>query len=463
MEIVKQRKVLNKRVVISCISSLVCLVLLCCLFAGLVKHDLESEKERYSYIAKNEAEHIITTIDCVMARTNTLQAMIQDHNGDTSFFDLVAGDVYRSVKEETGVTLKNFALAPDGVVSDVYPLKGNEALVGFDFLDTTRLGNLEAKEAYEKGDTILTNPFELVQGGMGMGGRAPVILRDGDKEVLWGLVTVTIDYDNLIKVLGLDNLEGMGVNYALSYIDEEGTSHVMHSIGELGDDNVKTRFNVRNLTWELEVSPKKGWISVYMVLLSVLIFLIISGFVGLFTGILLKLRETNETLLHLSVTDQLTGGFNRTSYEAELHKLSERPLDDDLVYVSADVNGLKQINDTLGHLAGDEIIIGAGNCLREAVGKSGKVFRIGGDEFAALINVEDGSLDAILEKLDSLTKKWRGKSVKGLSMSVGHASHNEFPEATVEELIRVSDKRMYDSKRAYYRSEGVDRRRTSGG
>ena len=78
-------------------------------------------------------------------------------------------------------------------------------ILGFDFLDISREGNLEAKEAYEKGGTILTNPFTLAQGGVGMAGRAPVMLTRNDKQRLWGLVTVTIDFDNLISVLKLDS------------------------------------------------------------------------------------------------------------------------------------------------------------------------------------------------------------------------------------------------------------------
>ena len=187
----------KKRYIVSAVSAAACLFVLLIIYYALIKHDLFSERTRYSYIAKAEAEHIVTTIDCVMARTNTLKVLIQDHDGDTSFFDEVAEDIYNNVTDETGVTLKNFALAPDGVVSKVYPLNGNESLVGFDFLDLSRPGNMEAKEAYEQGSTVLTNPFELVQGGIGMGGRSPVILRDGDIERLWGIVTVTIDYDNL--------------------------------------------------------------------------------------------------------------------------------------------------------------------------------------------------------------------------------------------------------------------------
>ena len=54
-------------------------------------------------------------------------------------------------------------------------------------------------------------------------------------------VTVTIDYDNLIEVLKLDNLNGMGVNYAISYADENGESQIMHSSGISPNNAVKTR------------------------------------------------------------------------------------------------------------------------------------------------------------------------------------------------------------------------------
>ncbi|MCR4656676.1 MAG: sensor domain-containing diguanylate cyclase [Lachnospiraceae bacterium] len=453
-----QEKIKRKRNIVSVFAAVISLLVLSTLYVGLIKHDLDTEKERYGFIAKNEAEHIITIIDCVMARTNTLKAMIQDHDGDTSFFDDVAENVYKDVTDETGIILKNLALAPDGVVSDVYPLKGNESLIGFNFLDMSRPGNLEAKAAYEQGGTILTNPFELIQGGMGMGGRAPVLLRNGDNKDLWGLVTVTIDYDNLIDVLGLDNLEGMGVNYALSYIDEDGSNHIMQAEGLLDDYAVKTQFKVRNLTWELAVSPKKGWISGFQIALSVFIVLSISVFIGLFTNILLKLRENNTILLHLSNTDQLTGGLNRMAYGTALSELSEKPIFDDFIYVSTDLNGLKQINDTLGHLAGDELINGASKCLCEVLGEFGKVYRIGGDEFAALIYTDMDSVDGIVDKLHIRAKDWKGNHAVELSLSVGYASHHEFPEAAVEMLIRTADKRMYDAKRAYYLSKGIDRR-----
>ncbi len=449
----------NDRKAVSSMSGVICFLSLTILYVGLLKHDLASERERYTYMTKIEAEHIVTTVDCVMARTNTLKALIQDHNGDTSFFNHVAEDIFTAVVEETGITLKNFAIAPNCIVSDVYPLEGNERLVGFNFLDTSHTGNLEAKEAYENGVTKLTNPFELIQGGFGMGARSPVILRRGEKSELWGLVTVTMDFNNLIDVLGLENLEGMGVNYALSYIDDDGKSHLLKSKGFLGGHPVKTQFAVRNLTWSLELYPSKGWGSVWRIVFFIVILLIISGFVSLFTNIMLQMRKTNTILLKVSNTDSLTGGLNRRAYEEALSNLSQSGPDENFIYVSADLNGLKHVNDTLGHLAGDELINGAMECLEKIFGPFGNIYRIGGDEFAALIKADEKTLETLMQKIEDETSRWQGREVKNLSLSIGQASHHEFPDATMTMLIKSADERMYDAKREYYKSKGVERRR----
>ena len=79
-----------------------------------------------------------------------------------------------------------------------------------------------------------------------MGGRAPVILKNGE---YWGLITVTIDFDNMMDVIGLDNLRGMGVDYSLSYIDDAGNANYLYGNTDLGKDAVKTRFAIRNLTF----------------------------------------------------------------------------------------------------------------------------------------------------------------------------------------------------------------------
>lgn len=423
------------------------------------KHDFEREQNRYAFIAEDEATHISTTIDCIMTRTNTLEILLQDHNGDTEFFERIAVKMYNNVIKETGVSLKNLAIAPDGVVSEVYPYSGNEALIGFDFMDLSKPGNIEAREAYEKGDTILTNPFELIQGGIGMAGRKPVIIDSADGKKLWGLVTVTIDFGNLLKVLHFENISGRNIDYELSFIDESGTKHIMQSFGKMSKYPVRKQFSIRNLKWELAIEPSGGWIPVKHTILFVFIFLILSYFVGLFTNLFLKLRDSNAQLLELSITDELTGCFNRRAYETDFSNFQVNPPANDFVYVAADINGLKPVNDTLGHFVGDEIICGTSECLAKCFSRYGKLYRTGGDEFVAMLTVDKQDFARVVAILKEEVAKWKGKNIDTLSVSVGYAEKCDFPDASVNDLAKIADKKMYDEKHNFYTQHGIDRRK----
>lgn len=264
-------------------------------FVIRLNNNISLKRDNNMTVVENECEHISRTIDCIMARVNTLQALVQDNNGDTEFFRNVADDIYDLVKLETGVELKNVAIAPNGVVSDVYPMEGNESLIGFDFLDLSKEGNLEAKEAYEKGDIVLTNPFELVQGGMGMAGRAPVIIHRDDKDELWGLVTVTIDFDKLIEELNLDRLQSLGLDYGLYYIGGDGPTAIK-THGTVGKEPIKKRFNIKNLVWELAVVPEEGWLPVRRCIIAFTMVFFLSLFVSVFVYMIYRLRYSNAEL-----------------------------------------------------------------------------------------------------------------------------------------------------------------------
>lgn len=129
------------------------------------------------------------------------------------------------------------------------------------------------------------------------------------------------------------------------------------------------------------------------------------------------------------------------------------------VCVSADLNGLKAANDNLGHAAGDELIKGAADCLKECFGAYGSVYRVGGDEFAALLNLSGEQLRQALDNLVVLTGAWHGEQVKELSIACGCAAAAEFPSADLDELIRTADERMYKAKAEHYQTTGRDRRK----
>lgn len=156
----------------------------------------------------------------------------------------------------------------------------------------------------------------------------------------------------------------------------------------------------------------------------------------------------------LSNTDILTGLRNRRAYEQAIR---EHPRADGFAYIAVDVNELKTINDHFGHAAGDELLIGAAECLNRTLGRYGEVFRIGGDEFAALI-CTDRPINTITGEMTDLASRWQGKTAPSLSLSFGAAEQRDFPELSVVELGKIADSRMYSRKSAYYMSKGRNRR-----
>ena len=116
-----------------------------------------------------------------------------------------------------------------------------------------------------------------------------------------------------------------------------------------------------------------------------------------------------------------------------------------------DINGLKGVNDALGHEAGDELICGAAQCITQAVGERGKIFRIGGDEFVVLGHMSQTQAQQILAELHRIVAAWSGRKAKTLSVSAGCALARDHPEFSVERLTKEADLAMYARKQEYYR------------
>ena len=164
----------KKELILPIATFLVVGIILSGLYIIVSKQAATQNRERYRYIAASQSNMIRDCIDTVLARAYTLSALVFDNDGSTAFFDRQAERIYQETKNDTGISLKNIAIAPDGVVEKVYPASGNEALTGFNFMDASKPGNAEAIAAYQRGSLVITNPFDLVQGGTGLAGRLPV-------------------------------------------------------------------------------------------------------------------------------------------------------------------------------------------------------------------------------------------------------------------------------------------------
>ena len=155
--------------------------------------------------------------------------------------------------------------------------------------------------------------------------------------------------------------------------------------------------------------------------------------------------------------DALSGVFSRHAYMKALEKYkASESMPDDLAVLAIDINGLKTVNDTVGHEAGDELIIGAARCIEHTVGNKGKCYRIGGDEFVVLAQMEKDEAAETLLRLKQESDKWSESKRIGLSLSAGYALAKEHQGLTVEELVKKADREMYVAKAAYYKLNEYD-------
>ena len=159
----------------------------------------------------------------------------------------------------------------------------------------------------------------------------------------------------------------------------------------------------------------------------------------------------------LITTDALTGIGSRYAYIDTLKTYDKNPLPEDLAVFLIDINGLKEVNDRYGHEAGDELIKGAAECIKEACGD--ECYRIGGDEFVLFSSMEKSETGDFLTRLSKTVASWHGEKVQSLSVSAGCAMAADFPGLSAEELARKADMDMYRAKARYYEKKGVDRRK----
>lgn len=168
-------------------------------------------------------------------------------------------------------------------------------------------------------------------------------------------------------------------------------------------------------------------------------------------------REYYHRRLKLDVyVDGFTGAFNRRYYMQTLQEM-EKQNAQDYGLVMVDLNGLKRVNDSLGHEAGDELIQGAVKCCKEAFEKDDLICRIGGDEFAVIAFGDSKDIEKRLKKLSTCAKKWNGRLVKEIAFAVGYVYCTEEENDSYEELMKIADERMYQDKAEYYQKH--DRRK----
>jgi diguanylate cyclase (GGDEF)-like protein/PAS domain S-box-containing protein len=160
-----------------------------------------------------------------------------------------------------------------------------------------------------------------------------------------------------------------------------------------------------------------------------------------------ELKHKEEKLRFLSVHDQLTGLYNRLYFEEEMARL-DRGRTFPISTIMADLDCLKQINDTYGHARGDEVLKAVTSVLRSSFRAEDVVARIGGDEFAALL---PGANEAVARRIvERIEEKIRNQNEQNqetcFSLSIGTSTVEK--GTLLADAIKIADERMYANKQA---------------
>ncbi len=154
-----------------------------------------------------------------------------------------------------------------------------------------------------------------------------------------------------------------------------------------------------------------------------------------------------RTFEKLAYTDSLTKLGNRAKADKDI--VGYEKSKEEYAIISLDLNGLKQVNDSLGHDLGDKLLITFAEILTEVFGSFCQIYRFGGDEFMVLLN--DADFDKVsycITNMISLEEKKSNELPFKIDTSFGIARSSEIPDNDTFSVYKLADSRMYEMKLA---------------
>lgn len=422
---------------------IVFLVGICLLSVFTYNTNVQIQKDRRT-IAKLNAvtygQRIENDIENGIEITDTLKQLLINGNGQIINFSKIAENMM-------SYSVQSVQLAPNGVVTQIYPEEGNEA-GKIDLLKDSYRGEI-SNYAKDHNITITQGPIELKQGGSGLVVRNPIYLKDENgQEYFWGFTIVILRVPEVFED-STNALSKFKYNYRLSreasvldkkYVEVDANCDKMIR-------PVTYDLTVGKEKWKLEIMPRAGWSN------SKTLYLIFFGglsLVLLLTGltiVLFLLDERRVELKELAHKDGLTKLYNRYGFDEMAEKMLSKNPKAHYVAAMLDVDDFKIVNDMYGHAYGDRALISLAKSMQEFFPSSALLGRNGGDEFCILLS--NRTMEEMKESLIEFTKTPKTFSYKGQTysfcISLGYA---EYPNNAIErsQLMRCADTALYEVK-----------------
>lgn len=337
----------------------------CLMLAGILLHSYSVYREQMEKVTKlnaiSYAERMENDLGRGIAITEAVESVALSDAGKVNAFSEVAENLMTDY-------VQSIQIAPEGVVTEIYPAAGNEA-GKIDLFHDEKRGEICR---YGRDHDVITmqGPFELRQGGQGIAIRNPVYLKEADgSETFWGFAIAIIRVPDIFEDT-VNALSDFGYDYRLTMTSSplsDEQVQVSSSVEELTDP-VDYRFEIEGTNFCLSVMPKHGWnrrwIMVPYLILGIMIILLLTGL----SIAMLQVRRHRDVLKLLSVTDPLTGLLNRHGFDEAVKKKMKAGASVPCVGMQMDIDDFKFINDLYGHDVGDQALKALAEDLQQHFG-----------------------------------------------------------------------------------------------
>ena len=403
-------------------------------------HEKEQSRTTAQLNATTYGERIKNEITNGIGITDVLKQILISENGELNQFDTIAENIMSD-------SIESVQLAPEGVVTDIYPAKGNEA-GKIDLIHDKDRGEISIY-ARDHHTIVTQGPFELKQGGYGIAVRNPVYLKDENgQEYFWGFTIVILRVPDIFSD-STSALSKFGYEYSLSKTDNPWSDDykVVYQSDSQLTDPVSYDFTIGEENWKFEVTPVNGWGNNGLIAIVSVIFIAIVLLLSGLTRVWLVSKENKNKFQTLAHTDSLTGIYNRYGFDELAEQMINKNPKAKFVAVLLDIDDFKFVNDIYGHVYGDNALKSLADSMKAFFPSGALLGRNGGDEFCILL--KDYSYEDVKEKLQQFTMAPKTFSYKGKEhqfyISLGYAEYPTFA-SNHSQLMRCADAALYEVK-----------------
>lgn len=405
------------------------------------KNDNKDKQARLVYTTESVMSKINANINNYLSMLDIWEPLLIQDDGKISDFEKVSTVLAYKFKG-----IRSIAIAPGDVPKYFFPKDQNDIV----------LQNLDTDKSFQK--AFNTRPNKTIPSLNG-----PFTGKDNKKYFLlrnplhvpaktdryWGYAGIIISSDAIFDGINLEGIEKHGYEFDLSVIDSTSINTVpfIKSKSQKFYDPQEFTIPILNQYWVLKIDQFLTHQRVYFTV-KIIIAILLSAFASLLSSMLMNIRERNKELEKLTYIDELTGLSNSRKYQQTLDCLQKEGSPYGIIYL--DLNNFKTVNDTYGHKTGNELLKIIANLLKNCVRDKDKPYRIGGDEFALIINgaQSEETYKAIIKRIENSIERTIiiGSLKITPGISAGYARISE-DGGTSAEIERIAEKAMYAEKK----------------